>query len=274
MRPSIRRGLPPALATAVLCLAAPPAAATSASAGRRPGTGSGLDAVIGQAGISGGTGVGVRAENVNAANDDNALEAVTNGNGSALFEQGRTTAATFNGAVQINGDLTVTGTKSGFHIDDPRAPTTRTLTHTPVESDALTVVYTGNVRTGRNGRAVVQLPAYAIAIARDWRYQLTPIGQFGQAIVAREVGTGGRFTIHTEKPNTKVSWSVTGVRFDPQAKHDAIHPVQRKVGDAVGRYLDPEAYGRPASDGGKRLKLEGSAHSATTASGRKLASER
>lgn len=253
--------------------------------GRHDGTGgygvrgfvtdpNGAIGVIGQAGISGGTGTGVRAENVNAANNDNALEAVTNGNGSALFAQGRTTAATFNGAVQINGDLTVTGTKSGFHIDDPRAPTKRTLTHTPVESDALTVVYTGNVRTGRDGRAVVQLPAYAIAIARDWRYQLTPIGQFGQAIVAQEVGTGGRFTIRTEKPNTKVSWSVTGVRFDPQAKHDAIHPVQRKVGDAVGHYLNPEAYGRPVSAGGDRLKLEGSAGKATAASGRKLASER
>jgi hypothetical protein len=253
--------------------------------GRHDGTGgfgvrgfvtdpNGAIGVIGQAGISGGTGTGVRAENVNAANNDNALEAVTNGNGSALFAQGRTTAATFNGAVQINGDLTVTGTKSGFRIDDPRAPTTRTLTHTPVESDALTVVYTGNTRTGKDGRAVVKLPAYAIAIARDWRYQLTPIGQFGQAIVAREVDKSGRFTIRTERPNTKVSWSVTGMRFDPQATHDAIVPVQRKVGDAIGHYLNPEAYGKPVTDGGVRLKLKGSAHKATMASGHKLASER
>jgi hypothetical protein len=64
------------------------------------------------------------------------------------------------------------------------------------------------------------------------------------------------------------------MRFDPQAKHDAIHPVQRKVGDAVGHYLNPEAYGRPVSDGGNRLELKGSAHKATMASGRKLASER
>lgn len=253
--------------------------------GRHDGTGgfgvrgfvtdpNGAIGVIGQAGISGGTGTGVRAENVNAANNDNALEAVTNGNGSALFAQGRTTAATFNGAVQINGDLTVTGTKSGFRIDDPRAPTKRTLTHTPVESDTLTVVYTGNVRTGRDGRAVVKLPGYATAIARDWRYQLTPIGQFGQAIVEREVGTSGRFTIRTEHPNTKVSWSVTGIRFDPQATHDAIVPVQRKVGDAIGHYLNPEAYGRPLSAGGARLALKGSSSKATAAGGRKLASER
>ncbi|HKG03330.1 MAG TPA: collagen-like protein [Conexibacter sp.] len=237
--------------------------------GRHDGTGgygvrgfvtdpNGAIGVLGQAGISGGTGTGVRAENVNAANNGNALEAVTNGNGSALFAQGRTTAATFNGAVQINGDLTVTGTKSGFHIDDPRSPTTRTLTHTPVETDKLTVVYTGNARTGKDGRAVVQLPSYATAIASDWRYQLTPIGRFGQAIVVREVGTSGRFTIRSEHPNTKVSWSVTGVRLDPQAKHDAIHPVQRKIGDDRGRYLDPEVYGKPVSEGTERVTPEGS----------------
>ncbi|HKG40338.1 MAG TPA: hypothetical protein VKB25_15215 [Conexibacter sp.] len=237
--------------------------------GRHDGTGgygvrgfvtdpNGAIGVLGQAGISGGTGTGVRAENVNAANNDNALEAVTNGNGSALFAQGRTTAATFNGAVQINGDLTVTGVKSGFHIDDPRSPTTRTLTHTPVETDKLTVVYTGNVRTGKDGRAVVQLPSYATAIASDWGYQLTPIGRFGQAIVVREVGTSGRFTIRSEHPSTKVSWSVTGVRLDPQAKQDAIHPVQRKIGDDRGRYLDPEVYGKPVSEGTERVIPEGS----------------
>lgn len=207
----------------------------------------GATGVIGQAGISGGTGTGVRAENVNPANNDNALEAVTNGNGSALFAQGRTTAATFNGAVQINGDLTVTGTKNGFRIDDPRAPSQRTLTHTPVETDSLTVTYSGNVTTGSDGRATVKLPSYATAIAGDWRYQLTPIGRFGQAIVEREVGAGGSFVVCTEHPRTKVSWSVVGERRDPQARRDAITAVTSKTGKARGRYLDPTLYGKPAS---------------------------
>ncbi len=247
--------------------------------GRHDGTGgfgvrgfvtdpNGAIGVIGQAGISGGTGVGVRAENVNAANNDNALEAVTNGNGSALFAQGRTQAATFNGAVTINGDLTVTGTKSGFHIDDPRSPATRTLTHTPVETDGFTVVYTGNVRTDEDGRATVQLPSYATALAGDWRYQLTPIGQFGQAIVEREVGTGGRFTIRTEHPHMKVSWSVTGVRKDPQAAQEGIDVVQSKVGADRGRYLDPELYGKPASAGVERVQAEGASRRGTLASSR------
>jgi hypothetical protein len=203
--------------------------------------------VLGQSGISGGTGTAVRGENVNAANPSNALEAVTNGSGSAIFAQG-TTAGTFNGSVVVNGDLTVTGTKSGFRIDDPRAPTSRTLTHTPVETNALTVTYSGNVRTDADGRAVVRLPEYAETLAGDWRYQLTPIGRFGQAIVEREV-RDGRFIVRTEHGGMKVSWNVTGMRRDPQAQSHAIDPVTEKRGRDRGRYLDPKLYGQPASRG-------------------------
>ncbi|ADB51849.1 hypothetical protein [Conexibacter woesei] len=255
--------------------------------GRHDGTGgygvrgfvtdpNGAIGVIGQAGISGGTGTGVRAENVNAANNDNALEAVTIGNGSALFAQGRTTAATFNGAVQINGDLTVTGTKRGFQIDDPRAPTERTLTHTPVESDTMSVTYSGNVTTDGDGRATVRLPSYATAIAGDWSYQLTPIGRFGQAIVAREVDGDGSFAIRTEHGDTKVSWTVVGVRNDPQARRDAIDPVQEKRGAERGRYIDPSLYGKPASKSSIRhISPKGRSTSARAAgAGPRLASER
>jgi hypothetical protein len=213
--------------------------------------------VLGQSGISGGRGAAIRGENVNAANGDNAVEAVTNGSGSALFAQG-VQAGTFNGSVTINGNLTVTGTKSGFHIDDPRAPTTRTLTHTPVETDQLTVVYTGNVRTDAHGRATVELPAYATTIASDWRYQLTPVGAFGQVIVAREVRDGA-FVVRSEHPRMKVSWSVTGVRRDPQARETPIVAVQDKAGADRGRYLDPTAYGKPASDGVVGVKPLGAA---------------
>ncbi|MDO8210365.1 hypothetical protein [Conexibacter sp. CPCC 206217] len=253
--------------------------------GRHDGTGgfgvrgfvtdpNGAIGVIGQAGISGGTGVGVRAENVNAANDGNALEAVTNGNGSALYASGRTTAATFRGAVTIDGDLTVTGTKSGFKIDDPRAPSERTLTHTPLESDSLKVTYSGNITTGDDGRATVKLPSYAIAIAGDWSYQLTPIGRFGQAIVETEV-TGGAFTIRTEHPNTKVSWTVTGRRHDPQARQDAIVAVQSKKGRDKGRYLDPSLYGKPASRAiTPALRPTMGEKGARAAGGQRLASDR
>jgi hypothetical protein len=207
--------------------------------------------VIGQAGISGGTGTGVRGENVNAANAGFGVEGSTNGAGAGIHGTETSSnpaalAGLFDGNVTINGNLTVTGTKSGFRIDDPRAPADRTLTHTPVESDALTVVYTGNARTGPDGRATVRLPAYAEVLAGDWRYQLTPIGRFGQAIVEREV-RDGRFVIRTEHGGTKVSWSVTGLRRDAYARAHPLRAVQVKAGAERGRYLHPELYGKPRS---------------------------
>lgn len=230
--------------------------------------------VIGQAGVSGGTGTAIRGENLNGANADNAIEAVTNGDGAALFAQGRRTAATFNGAVAINGDLTVTGTKSGFRIDDPRAPGRRTLTHTPLETDALKVTYSGNATTDGRGRATVALPGYATALAGGWSYQLTPIGRFGQAIVTREVDRRGRFEIATEHPRTKVSWTVIGVRHDPQARRDRLDPVEAKRGRDRDRYLDPALYGRPASRA-IAPQLRPTTSAARAASGRpRLASER
>jgi hypothetical protein len=207
--------------------------------------------VIGQAGISGGTGTGVRGENVNAANGGFGVEGTTNGAGAGIHGTETSSnpaalAGLFDGNVSINGNLTVTGTKSGLHIDDPRDPANRTLTHTPVETDAMTVVYTGNVRTGRDGRATVRLPAYATAVGGDWRYQLTPIGRFGQAIVEHEV-RDGRFVIRTENAGTKVSWSVTGLRRDAFARTHPFRAVQAKTGAERGRYLHPDLYGEPRS---------------------------
>jgi hypothetical protein len=229
--------------------------------------------VLGQAGIAGGTGTGVRGENINAANSGDGVMGATNGSGAGIHGSSSTgLAGLFDGNVQINGNLTVTGTKTGFRIDDPRDPAHRTLSHTPVESDGFTVVYTGNVRTGRDGRATVRLPAYATTLAGHWRYQLTPIGQFGQAIVAREV-RHGRFVIRTEHANTKVSWSVTGLRRDAFARAHPFHAVQTKVGAERGRYLHPKLYGEPASKSVIRPVKRTTARAAV--GGRpKLASER
>ena len=207
--------------------------------------------VFGQSGISGGTGTGVRGENVNANNSGFGVEGTTNGAGAGIHGtetsgNAAALAGLFDGDVRINGNLTVTGTKTGFRIDDPGDPAHRTLSHTPVESDVLTVVYTGNVRTGRDGRATVRLPAYATALAGDWRYQLTPIGRFGQAIVEREV-RDGRFVIRTEHGGAKVSWSVTGLRHDAYARKHPFRAVQAKTGAERGRYLHPDLYGKPRS---------------------------
>jgi hypothetical protein len=233
--------------------------------------------VFGQAGITGGNGTGVRGENVNAANSGYGVEGTTNGAGAGIHGTENSTnaaalAGLFDGNVRINGNLTVTGTKSGFRIDDPSDPARRTLTHTPVETDALSVVYTGNVRTGSNGRASVRLPAYADAIAGDWRYQLTPIGRFGQVIVEREM-RDGQFVIRTEHGNTKVSWSVTGLRQDRFARKHPFRAVKAKTGTERGRYLHPDLYGKPRSASVIR-RVTGKSAARAAADRPKLASER
>ena len=48
-------------------------------------------------------------------------------------------------------------------------------------------IYNGNATTDGQGSAVVQLPEWFETLNRDFRYQLTVIGQFAQAIVASKV---------------------------------------------------------------------------------------
>jgi hypothetical protein len=103
-------------------------------------------------------------------------------------------------------------------------------------------IYNGNVTTNKQGLAVVVLPDYFEALNRDFRYQLTPIGQFAQAIVAKEI-KGGRFTIKTSRPGVKVSWQVTGVRHDAYAEAHRIQVEEDKPMLERGKYLHPELFG-------------------------------
>ena len=82
--------------------------------------------------------------------------------------------------------------------------------HEPVTPDVMNV-RNGNVTTDDRGEVEMVLPAHFTARNRQFRYQLTVVGQFAQAIVAREI-ENNRFTIKTNKPRVKVSWQVTGVR--------------------------------------------------------------
>jgi|SRR5271165_2182913 len=59
---------------------------------------------------------------------------------------------------------------------------------------------------------------------KDFRDQLTVMGQFAQAIVADEVANHP-FRIKTDKPNVKVSWQVTGSRQDAFANAHRIRVV-------------------------------------------------
>jgi hypothetical protein len=52
---------------------------------------------------------------------------------------------------------------------------------------------------------------------RDFRYQLTVIDQFAQAIVAKKIANN-TFTIRTNKPGVEVSWQITGIRHDASSR--------------------------------------------------------
>ena len=150
------------------------------------------------------------------------------------------------------GNLNVTGklTKGSgsFKIDHPLDPANKYLSHSFVESPDMMNVYNGNITTDRHGLATVSLPDYFEALNGDFRYQLTVIGQFAQAIVARKI-SANRFVIRTSKPNVEVSWQVTGIRHDAYANVYRIPVEVGKTAREQGYYLHPEVFGQPESKG-------------------------
>jgi hypothetical protein len=167
-------------------------------------------------------------------------------------------AGLFKGIVIVSGTLSVIGTTNligtvfkpggGFRIDHPLDAPNSHLQHSFVESPDMMNVYNGNVTTDADGNAVIELPSYFEALNRDFRYQLTVIGQFAQAIVAEEV-RDNHFSLRTDKPNVRVSWQVTGIRQDAWANAHRVEVEQAKPDDERGRYLAPEEHGQPATAG-------------------------
>jgi hypothetical protein len=133
-----------------------------------------------------------------------------------------------------------------FVIDHPLDPANKYLYHTSVDSPDMKNIYDGMVTTDQAGLATVTLPAYFEALNRDFRYQLTVIGTFAQAIVKDEIKTN-QFTIQTDKPNIKVSWQVTGIHHDAYAMAHPVQVEQDKSPGERGRYLTPEVFGKPPS---------------------------
>jgi trimeric autotransporter adhesin len=88
------------------------------------------------------------------------------------------------------------------------------------------------------------LPDWFEALNTDFRYQLTVIGQFAQAIVSSEI-QNHEFAIRSSVPNVKVSWQVTGVRQDAYAKAHPMVVEQEKEPRVKGYYISPELYGAP-----------------------------
>jgi hypothetical protein len=155
-------------------------------------------------------------------------------------------AGRFSGNVDVSGTFTA-GTKL-FKIDHPLDPENKYLNHVSVESPEMMNIYNGNVTTDANAEATVTLPAWFQALNRDFRYQLTVVGQFATAIIAEEI-SGNKFKIKTSIPNVKVSWQVTGVRQDAYANRHRVQVEEDKPAIERGSYLYPEAFNQPEEKG-------------------------
>ncbi|MCB0701767.1 MAG: hypothetical protein R2863_11940 [Candidatus Kapaibacterium sp.] len=194
--------------------------------------------VLGQAGISGGTGSAGKFENVNASNFSDALIVTTNSTGNA---------ARFTGNVVVSGNLTVSGNvaKGGgsFMIDHPLDPKNKILYHSFVESPDMKNINDGIVILDNNGEAWVQLPNWFQALNKDFRYQLTPIGAPCSGLYIAQEVKDNRFQIAGGIPNLKVSWMVTGIRHDPYAEKNRIVVEVDKTPEQKGHYLQPDAFG-------------------------------
>jgi len=153
---------------------------------------------------------------------------------------------TSNRAGYFSGNVEVTGTLSkgggSFKIDHPLDPTNKNLYHSFVESPDMMNIYNGNIVTDGSGYATVTMPDWFEALNIEFRYQLTVIGDFAQAIISQKI-QNNQFIIRTDKPGIEVSWQVTGIRHDKFAEKYRIPVEENKTGKDVGKYLHPDAYG-------------------------------
>ncbi len=192
------------------------------------------------AGGNGGSFLGGYAEGTGAGGDG--IYASAGGAAAAGAAQGD--AGYFSGNVVITG--TTSGAVAQMEIDHPLDPANQYLAHASVQSSEMVNIYSGNVTTDELGIATVQLPAWFEAENTDFRYQLTVLGKFAQAIISQEIANH-QFKISTSATFTKVSWQVTGVRQDAYAKAHPLIVEREKPASERGFYTHPELYGQPAA---------------------------
>jgi hypothetical protein len=158
-------------------------------------------------------------------------------------------AGYFYGDVHVTGAITA-GVKD-FQVDDPLDPAHKYLQHTSVESSQMLDIYNGNVTTNGKGFATVRMPKWFQALNRTFRYQLTVIDRAhwtARAAVWDKIAHN-RFTIRTDQAHVQVSWQVTGIRHDPYANANRTRVVVPKPKADQGKYVHPELYGKPKTDG-------------------------
>lgn len=145
------------------------------------------------------------------------------------------------------GNVTIPGTLSkgggSFKIDHPLDPENKYLYHSFVESPDMKNIYDGVVTTDEQGYATIELPEWFSALNKDFRYQVTVIGDgdvWARARVFRKIENNA-FVIQTDIPGVEVSWQVTGIRQDAYAEAHRIEVEEDKSEAERGTCLHPEA---------------------------------
>ncbi|MCB0732776.1 MAG: hypothetical protein KDC88_17270, partial [Ignavibacteriae bacterium] len=220
-------------------------------------TGSNGNAVYGYA--TGTRGAAIRGYASNTGSSTNYggyFEALAN-NGRGIYASCTTGyAGYFLGNVLVNGYIYKSG--GSFKIDHPLDPANKNLYHSFVESPDMMNIYNGNILTDESGNAQIKLPDWFEALNKDFRYQLTVIGEFAQAIVSEKI-KDNKFTIKTNKPNVEVSWQITGIRHDAFANANRIPVEEMKPEKERGKYIHPEAFNMPKTSGiayDEKMELE------------------
>ena len=200
-----------------------------------------------------------------SGNSSFGVNAYATGNGTNYGVYGEAYGGTTNWAGYFDANVHINGTLSktagSFRIDHPLDPENKYLQHSFVESPDMMNIYNGNVVTDGSGNATVALPDYFSALNKDFRYQLTVIGQFAQAIVSSKV-SDNQFSIRTDKPGVEVSWQVTGIRKDAYAEANRIQVEVEKNDHEKGKFAHPELFGRDRTMGvgfhpeSEKLQLE------------------
>lgn len=177
---------------------------------------------------------------------------VASGNGTGIWGVAgsgtSSMAGVFNGNLRIWGNTYVVGelykSSGSFRIDHPLDPEHKYLHHSFVESPERKNIYDGVIVLDENGEATVILPNYFDALNTEFRYQLTAIGAPSPNIYISQKVKGNLFKIAGGVPGSEISWQVTGVRKDAYALKYPYQVEVNKEGDAIGKYLHPEAFGK------------------------------
>jgi len=210
--------------------------------------------VVGQCGFCSGVaglstkGNGVFGSTQGTLSDDYGLGVAGNAPQGGIGVYGYSTAAGWGG--WFDGDVNIVGTiyktAGAFKIDHPLDPSNKYLVHSFVESNEMKNVYDGVATLSHTGDAVVELPKWFEALNKDFRYQLTCIGQNAPVYIADKVADN-KFRIAGGYEGMEVSWQVTGVRRDAYA---AAHPMVTEPTKGPlerGRFLHPDVFGLPDS---------------------------